>query len=129
MAPSRKLTSTAGACASVTAVIALLQQHQRKKRIWARQWLQRRDKKSIYHSPVAELSLEDTESFYNFHRMDKKHFIELLEMVGHIISKQDTQMRKAVTMQERFCLHSTCTGMPDLRFKVQIYFIFTLIFM
>ena len=55
----------------------------------------------MFPTLVRELSLEDTQSFYYYHRMCKAQFNELLEMIEPLIAKQDTKLRKAVTAKER----------------------------
>ena len=77
---------------------------QAKKRLWMRSWLARREKESVYHRLLRELSLEDHETLKNWTRLDHKQYQELLQLVEPLISKTDTRMRRAVTAGERLTL-------------------------
>ncbi|KAG0720130.1 hypothetical protein GWK47_006964 [Chionoecetes opilio] len=74
-----------------------------KKRAWIRSWLARREKESVYHRLLKELSLEDHETMRNWIRLDKDQYHKLLQLVTPLIAK-DTRMRKAVTAGERLTL-------------------------
>ncbi|MPC99155.1 hypothetical protein E2C01_094551 [Portunus trituberculatus] len=84
--------------------IALQNKRKRKARIWTRRWLARRQE-SLFRNLVQELSLEDEEGYRKFMRLNKLQFHEILELVRQAITKQDTNMRKAVTAEE--CLAIT----------------------
>ncbi|KAG0727931.1 putative nuclease HARBI1 [Chionoecetes opilio] len=75
-----------------------------KKRAWIRSWLARREKESVYHRLLKELSLEDHETMKNWIRLDKDQYHKLLQLVTPLIAKKDTRMRKAVTAGERLTL-------------------------
>ena len=40
-----------------------------------RQWIQRREERSVYHQLVQELALEDPWAYRNFFRLSKEHFL------------------------------------------------------
>lgn len=61
---------------------------------WVRTWLTRREDQGAYHHLMRELELEDVTSFKNFMRMDPEMFQELLQRVGHRLTKQHTNWRK-----------------------------------
>jgi hypothetical protein len=47
------------------------------------------------------MQLEDTQQFRNFTRMLAVEVQSLVNMLGHMIGKQDTAMRSAISVQER----------------------------
>ena len=69
-----------------------------------RSWLARREKESVYHRLLKELSVDDHETLKNWFRLDKNQYHRLLELVTPLIAKSDTRMRKAVTEGERLTL-------------------------
>ena len=87
--------------------IALQEQDKRKRkarRIWTRRWLARRQERSLFRNLIQELSLEDEEGYRKFMRLNKHQFHEILELVRPAITRQDTNMRKAVTAEERLAI-------------------------
>ena len=55
---------------------------QRKKRsVWVKPWLQRRNKLGVYHTPLQELRMEAEEEYKQFWRMSPELFDELLILV------------------------------------------------
>ena len=74
-------------------------QRQKKKRqraLWIRPWLLRRPSYGHYENLIREMALEDHKCFYNFMRMDKDMFNELLQRIGPRIQKKDTWYRKSL---------------------------------
>ena len=53
---------------------------------------------------MQELRLSDASSYRNFLRMDAATFDELLQMVGPLITYQDTNMRQSISPGERLAL-------------------------
>ena len=87
--------------------IALQEQDKRKRkarRIWTRRWLARRQERSLFRNLIQELSLEDEEGYRKFMRLNKHQFYEILGLVRPAITRQDTNMRKAVTAKERLAI-------------------------
>lgn len=99
--------------------LALKRKQPKKKRKWAKNWFQQRAK--FGHTMLLE-ELRDNEpkDYNNFLRMDGVSFNELLELVGPLISKQDTVMRAAISASERLSitLRYLATGntFEDLKF-------------
>ncbi|XP_050707453.1 uncharacterized protein LOC126992692 [Eriocheir sinensis] len=96
----------------ILCIVRLRRAKQAKKRAWMRSWLVRRERESVYHRLLKELSLEDHETLKNWIRLDKSQYHRLLELVTPLIARSDTRMRKAVTAGERLTLtlHYLATG-------------------
>ena len=78
------------------------------KRKWIRPWLARKNN-SVYNTLVRELSLEDGRAFFDYHRMHKTNFEELLQLVGPQIMKQDTFLGLVVKGETRLSSPSVTT--------------------
>ncbi|XP_050715779.1 uncharacterized protein LOC126998330 [Eriocheir sinensis] len=76
----------------------------RRRKIWTRKWLKRRMEGSQYKNLFQELALEDEDGYRNWMRLDRRQFYEVLELIRPSISKQDTNMRAAVTAEERLAI-------------------------
>ena len=106
----------------VISIISKKKRQRRKPVIWSKQWLLQRQK----HTHVNLLKeLTDYSSDYrNYLRMDEDIYYRLLTMVGPLIEKQDTVMRKAITPHERLTatLRFLATGrsLEDLKFSTCI---------
>ncbi|XP_037951439.1 putative nuclease HARBI1 [Teleopsis dalmanni] len=74
--------------------------NKRKRRIWAKTWLQKREKFS-HVKLLKELETSCIGDLKNFLRMDNNNYTELLSMVQPLIIKQDTFMRDAISPHER----------------------------
>ena len=46
----------------------------RKRVIWTRSWIRRREERGAYHQLIRELAVEDAPAFARYFRMDKKKF-------------------------------------------------------
>ena len=75
-----------------------------KGRIWVKNWISSRTKLGAYHTLLKKLASEDISAYKNYLRMDATTFEELLQKVAPIISKQDTQMRDAITAGKRLAV-------------------------
>ena len=53
----------------------------RKRVIWTRSWIRRREERGAYHQLIRELAVEDAPAFARYFPMDKEKFNDL---VGHI---------------------------------------------
>lgn len=88
--------------AGVVVISMLLRQElekkktEKKKRIWVRDWIARREKYGASSTLIKELKEEDTAAYRNLLRMDVDQFDSLLQMVYELIKKEDTQMRMAI---------------------------------
>ena len=65
----------------------------RKRRIWVKTWLSRRDEKGVYNNLLQEMRLEDSESYRRYLRMNTETFETLLNMVTPVLQKQRTHTR------------------------------------
>ncbi|MPC59016.1 hypothetical protein E2C01_053031 [Portunus trituberculatus] len=63
----------------------------KRKCLWMRSWLKRRETKSVYHTLLAELRLEDSKTLRQWIRLPKEQYQELLRLVTPLIMKEDTQ--------------------------------------
>ncbi|KAK4305607.1 hypothetical protein Pmani_022575 [Petrolisthes manimaculis] len=63
-----------------------------------------RKSKNVFNNLLKEMCLEDQQAFYDYHRMHRKNFAELLELVSPLIKNQDTKMRKAVSPAQRLSI-------------------------
>ena len=79
-------------------VIFRRRRNRRIRSCWVRPWLssERRLQFGRYDRLLAELRMEDQQSFFNFLRMPPEMFDELLNRVGPRIRKMDTHYRKAL---------------------------------
>ncbi|KAK4295466.1 hypothetical protein Pmani_031986 [Petrolisthes manimaculis] len=81
-----------------------LQKQEKKKRLWSRQWLQKRRDKGVLCRQVRELKEEDPHTLRQWILLDHQQYQELLNMVTPLIEKKDTNMRQAVTAAQRLTL-------------------------
>lgn len=70
------------------------------KRLWVKPWMARKER-SIYNNLVQEMRLEDGRGFYDYHRLSKEHFQELLNMISPVIQKENTRLREAIPPEQR----------------------------
>ena len=84
--------------AQAALVIFRRRRNRRIRSCWVRPWLsaERRLQFGHYDRLLAELRMEDQQSFFNFLRMPPEMFDELLNRVGPRIRKMDTHYRKAL---------------------------------
>ena len=74
-----------------------------EKRKWVKEWLQDRNKYSERFL-VTKLKSTEPEDYKHFLRMSDVQFDTLLKLVQTKISKQDTVMRSAISVEERLIL-------------------------
>ena len=83
----------------------MLNKTQRKRRICdARNILKKRKTQGYYNNLIAEMRLNDRESFKNFHRMTPKVFDDLLYIIGPMIQKDAGLTLNPITAGERLSL-------------------------
>lgn len=75
-----------------------------ERRMWARQWLLRREERGAFHTLFQELAVEDTVGFNEYMRMPYPKFVTLADLIGPYIKKQDTSMRISIPASERLAL-------------------------
>jgi hypothetical protein len=71
----------------------------RKKRIWVKHWINRREAQGASNNLIRELKLEDPTNYKNFLRMDENKFNDLLANFASKIKKQNTVIRGAISPQ------------------------------
>jgi len=97
MAPLRE----AKLAAAVYVALAINKRRNVKRKCWVKNWVRRRDRQGAYTQLICELQLEDAQKFRNFTRMSAVEVQSLVNMLGPVISKQDTAMRNAISVEER----------------------------
>lgn len=75
-----------------------------ERRMWARQWLLRREERGMYNTLFQELAVEDTPGFNEYMKMPYPKFVTLADLIGPYIKKQDTCMRISIPASERLAL-------------------------
>lgn len=92
--------------AAILAAILIKRRRNRKlqKRIWARQWIQRRDLENSAQKLIQELRDERSDEFYRYFRMSPEQFDILLEKVTPKIKKRDTNFRQAISSEIRLAI-------------------------
>lgn len=76
----------------------------RRRLVWTRDWIQRREEHGAYHSLLRELRASDPVSYRNFIRMDEVSFSTLLQKLSPIITRQNTVMRRSISAEERLAV-------------------------
>lgn len=71
----------------------------RKRKVWVRKFLEERNRQSI----LSVLNMSDG-SFFNFTRMTRTDFEQLLQMVGSSIARNDTKFRDSVRPEIRLAI-------------------------
>ena len=77
----------------------------RRRKIWIKNWINKRSIHGAYHQLMKELSCLDVLGYINFVRMDSTSFETLIIMVGPKVKRQDTVMRKAISPGERLAIN------------------------
>jgi hypothetical protein len=72
----------------------------RKRRWWIKTLLKKRGGLSL----LANLSMEDGSGFRTFTRMTASDFELLVTIIGSKVSRQDTNYRKSITVNERLAV-------------------------
>lgn len=78
--------------------------NKRVRRMWVREWIDRRTELGFADTLYDELKAEDPTMYKNFVRLSAQDFELLLQKVSPIIQKLDTVMRKAIPPQVRLLL-------------------------
>ena len=71
---------------------------------WQRMWLQRREVLGAYLSIFMELAVEDTPKTFEFIKLSYPKFLELDNLIGPSITKQNTHLRSIIPPGERLAL-------------------------
>ncbi|CAH1986975.1 unnamed protein product [Acanthoscelides obtectus] len=100
--------------------IILLESEKKKKRVWVKEWLQKREQFTHLRLLKCIQSCEPLDVI-NYLRMDYDAFQELLMLVKPLIEKKNTLFREAVSVEERLLatLRFLATGRSyeDLKFS------------
>lgn len=97
------------ACLTLVTLALLRKRRRRKRKIqkrrwWVKPWLLRRELYGQFETLMYELATEDRDGYRAFQRVCPEMFQELLDKVGHIIAKQDTNYRRAIPPEVRLAL-------------------------
>lgn len=88
-----------------------------------KEWHKKRDQFTV-ENLLAELRETSPYDFRNFMRMNTECYDELLNLVTPIIQKEDTQMRKSISPQQRLSVTlrylATGNSFEDLKFSTAI---------
>lgn len=68
----------------------------RRKRVWTRNWLLKRNTLGASNNIIRELALEDPREYYAALRMSENNFHQLLNRITHHVQRRDTVMREAI---------------------------------
>ncbi|XP_076057524.1 uncharacterized protein LOC143035015 isoform X1 [Oratosquilla oratoria] len=75
-----------------------------QRRVWCREWLQRRERMGSSVTILRELHEENETLFRNYVRMDINSFYILVSKVESYIQRQETNMRQSITPAARLSL-------------------------
>lgn len=82
-------------------IVTILREKKRgkrhKKRIWAREWILRRESEDVTKKLIQEVRNEDPNTFKGMFRMNGDQFDMILDKIRPIISKQNTRFRNAIS--------------------------------
>lgn len=78
--------------------------NEKKSREWVRDWVEKRSTEGCYVKLLQELRENQPKLYKNFVRMSAADFDFLLGLVGPLIQKKDTVMRKSIPVGERLAL-------------------------
>jgi len=79
-----------------------IQRRRNKKRYWLHPYIEKNINCRLFVA-ARELA-EDDYVFQTFYRMSKNSYQNLMEMVGPLIQKQNTNMRQCVSPEERILI-------------------------
>lgn len=97
----------------------------RKKRsVWVRKWIRRREHLGASNTLLRELAVEDTTEYFKFLRMEPIKFDQLLTKITPLIKKTDTVMREAITPKTKLQITlrymSTGDSFPSLQYLFRV---------
>ena len=121
-------TRTAAAAVVVGIIVKTknkIDKKRKKRSIWVRPWLNRRDRLGVYNTLVEELRAEDHNEYQRFLRMTPESFDELLRLIGGDIQKQTTVLREPIQAKVKLAatLHFLSSGVnyTDLQYIFRIH--------
>ena len=77
-----------------------IKQKKKKEKIWARPFISNRSKSGVFVKMYEDL-LKYPEKFFNYVKMALASFDELLSLCRDDLTKQDTELRKPVSPEEK----------------------------
>lgn len=95
---------TVAALLILRAIMKRRREQRRKKRIWARDWILRRESDDVTQKLIQELRVEDPKAFNEMFRMNGVQFDIILEKIRPMISRQTTHLRKAIPCETRLMI-------------------------
>lgn len=95
---------TTAAAVLLTILIKRRRNKKLRKRVWARQWILRRDSENTAHRFLQDLRNERSDEFERYFRISPDQFDILLHKVAPIIQKKDTNMRAAISAEVRLAI-------------------------
>ncbi|XP_069621601.1 uncharacterized protein [Ranitomeya imitator] len=99
------------------------QRRRSRRRFWLHPIVEVRESRGVYHCLFGELN-ENQDKYFEYTRMSKDSFRYLLRLVEGAISRQDTQLRKSISPEERLLvtLRFLATGetLRSLHFQFRI---------
>lgn len=91
-----------------------------KRKRWIKDWLNKKQRYG-HVELLKEIAITDQSDFFNYFRMNHDKYIKLSEMVQPYLKRQDTNMREALTVEEKLAvtLRYLATGrsFEDLKFS------------
>lgn len=88
--------------ALIVGIVGYLKTKKRKRKVWTRPWLLRRNNgRGVLAMVSNELRLEYPLAYKNFLTMNHNTFLDLLKLVYKDIKKKDTNMREAISPENR----------------------------
>lgn len=86
-----------------TVLVARRRKKKRRRRaVWVKSWIATRETQGAFHCLLIKDLKTDPEHFLNYPRLDLAIFEQLVE--NHILKKQDTCMRNAITPSEQLAV-------------------------
>ena len=76
----------------------------RRRKVWVRDWVAKRESDGCYMKLLRELRADHTSLYRNFLRMKADDFDFLLNLCTPLIKKKDTYFRKAISAGERLAV-------------------------
>ncbi|XP_046388639.1 protein ALP1-like [Ischnura elegans] len=104
-------------------LLLLKKRRQRQRKMHIHPILCARESKGLYYTLFDELCADNTK-FFNYFRMSKSSFFELLGLIKDEITGADTTMRRCITPEEKLVVtlryFATGTSMQDLHYQYRI---------
>ncbi|CAH1962237.1 unnamed protein product [Acanthoscelides obtectus] len=97
----------------------LVKRKEINRRMWIHPIIEERQRKRHFHTLFAEVQ-RDEEKFFNFTRMSRSTFYELLAVCGEKLAKKDTRMRNAITPEEKLVITIRYLATAELHYNFHI---------